>query len=211
MAMLIKANSKLIVLSKYFLILGGILFFLFNYQQICLLTDYRFLKGKFLEMSKAQGFWQEDLAVEQGIIRILEINLEAPLIVPKNNSLKEIEKSLKNGAVLYSDIQADDQNPLKDKKPLIILGHSAPLNWPKAGNYDWIFSNLNNLTKGDNLTLFLNNKKIFYKVEGKEIVEKGKDLSLFLKKDHKKTDLILISCWPPGKNSQRIVIFATLR
>lgn len=187
------------VLTKYFLILAGALVFLVNYQTICLFTDYRFLKGKILEAAQAKGLWSGSiLNQEEGIIRIPEISLEAPLVFPSSNSLKEIEKALERGAVVYSK-----------ENPLIVLGHSAPANWPKADNYDWIFSDLQHLEKGDHFTLYLNQEKAFYKAEKREIIQKGTDLSLFLK--DKSADLMLISCWPPGSNSQRIVVLANLR
>ncbi len=193
-------------LFKYFLILGGVFVFLANFEAICLVTDFRFLKGKVLEVALAQGYWSDISALneetEQGTIRIPEIGLTAPLIQSKNASLKEIEKTLKSGAALYP-------NEAKEG-PLVILGHSAPANWPKAGNYDWIFSNLNTLNEGARFTLLLNGEQYFYKVTGKQIIPKGKELPSFNEKG-RGADLILISCWPPGRNSQRIVVSAVLR
>ncbi|MDP2951175.1 MAG: sortase [bacterium] len=195
-----------LILTKYFLILSGVLVFLANFQTICLVTDFRFLKGKVLEVAMAQGYWSDNSAlsgeIEQGTIRIPEIGLTAPLIKSKDASLKEIEKTLKSGATLYPNQGQEG--------PLVILGHSAPANWPKVGNYDWIFSNLNTLEEGAKFTLLLNGEQRFYKVIGKQIILKGKELPSF-NENGRGADLILISCWPPGKNSQRIVVLATLR
>ncbi|MCG2689925.1 sortase [Candidatus Parcubacteria bacterium] len=200
----IQVLNSLKILSKYFLILSGLFVFLFNYETICLVTDFRFLKGKILEVALAKGYWQEPLNKEtgQGTIRIPEIGLIAPLIKSKDASLKEIEKTLKSGAALYPNQGQEG--------PLVILGHSAPANWPKVGNYDWIFSNLNSLEEGVKFTLLLNDDQRFYKVIGKQIISKGKELPSFEEKG-KTVDLVLISCWPPGRNSQRIVVFASLR
>jgi len=204
---MINKSQDVRVLSKYFLILAGILVFLFNFESICLITDFRFLKGKVLEVALAKGYWQEPLRqeIEQGTIRIPEIGLIAPLIKSQTTEIKEIDKLLKQGAVLYPLTEGS-----KAKDPLIILGHSAPLNWPKVGNYDWIFSNLNSLEKGVKFTLLLNGEQTFYKVIGKQIIKKGAEPPSFNEREGE-ADLILISCWPPGRNSQRIVVSATLR
>lgn len=196
-----KNNFK--ILLKWFCVLAILCLGVANYSRVCLFTDYRFLSGKLYGFALAKGLIEENknIGSEQGTIKITEIGLKAPLVLPKSPNLKDIEKALKQGAVLYPN------SALPGKKGVsVILGHSAPANWPKAGNYDWIFSQLNNLEKGDDFSLFFNDQQYFYKVVSKEIINKGQNLPL-----NDDNDLVLISCWPPGRNQKRIAVSAMLR
>jgi len=90
----------------------------------------------------------------------------------------------------------------------IILGHSAPSGWPKI-KYDWVFTHLVDLEKGDEIFVYFNNRKYVYEVKEKLFFEKGEEVqesSL----TNSENMLVLISCWPPGKDIRRIGVSAEL-
>ena len=89
---------------------------------------------------------------------------------------------------------------------IVILGHSAPAGWPKI-KHDWVFSDLNNLSAGDIILIDLNNKQYKYIVKQKTIIGKGADIPEY---GFTKNVLTLVSCWPPGKDYQRIAVQAEL-
>lgn len=180
-------EKKVLIKWFFYLFILGLL--ICNFQKIVLFTDYRVLKYVLAE--------DEEVILEGSILNIPEIGLRAPLVFVKEG--EEIEQALKRGVVHYpgSSLPGDGTS--------ILLGHSAPRGWPKKNNFLWVFSELNSLNEGDKFTLLFNDNKYFYKITEKYFLEKGKNLADF------ETDLILISCWPPGKNSQRIVLEAKLR
>jgi len=92
------------------------------------------------------------------------------------------------------------------KGQTIIEGHSAPPGWPKI-KYDWVFSRLNELEKGDEVILNFNHKKLNYYVTQKIFLNSGEEIA---PKDLTNSEnmLILISCWPPGKDIKRIAVMA---
>jgi sortase (surface protein transpeptidase) len=55
----------------------------------------------------------------------------------------------------------------------IILGHSAPQNWPKR-KYDWVFSRLNELEKEDDVIFNFNQKEYIYRVKSKKFLNSCK-------------------------------------
>jgi len=180
------------VLFKWFLFFSVIGLIIINFNSLCLFTDYRLLKIVFGA--------ETAINLEDSYIKIPEIGLNAPVVFIDSKNEKDMEKALEKGVLHY---------PLSalpgEEGTSIFLGHSAPSNWPKQNNFYWVFSELNSLNKGDTFSLYFNNVKYFYRIEEKHFLKKGQEM-LDLN-----NNLILISCWPPGKNSERIVIGADLR
>ena len=136
-------------------------------------------------------------------LEIPAINITAPLIIGETTNLKILEKNLNSGVVYYPGSVSPGQNG-----QIFILGHSAPPGWPKI-KYDWVFSKINDLNFGEEIVLYLNNKQYTYKVVKKDIVKQGDEIqSNGL--DANSNILVLISCWPPGKNYLRIAVQAEL-
>jgi LPXTG-site transpeptidase (sortase) family protein len=203
-------DSKKILL-KYFLILFLISFLIFNWQKISwifhpgyvlrTISFYLFEKGKTEkiqskeEKKKEQN--EEEIYEKEDSIEIPKIKISAPLIVVGKE--EEVKKALDRGVVLWPGSALPGE-----KGQVIILGHSAPPNWPKI-KYDWVFSNLNSLEKGDEILIYFKNKKYVYRVENKIFLNRGQELP---KTDPEKSILFLISCWPPGKDFRRIAIEA---
>ena len=112
-------------------------------------------------------------------------------------------KNLDQGVVYYPGSVYPGQTG-----QIVILGHSAPPGWPKI-KHDWVFTDLNNLNVGDKIYIDLNNKQYSYTVKQKNIIDRGADVPTISAADSGNV-LALISCWPPGKDYQRIAVMAEL-
>lgn len=140
---------------------------------------------------------------KQNTLEIPKISISVPIVFSQNTSEKSILKDLDSGVVYYPGSVLPGQ-----KGQIAILGHSAPPGWPKI-KYYWAFSELNSLQEGDNIYIDLNNRQYTYTVKKKFFINKGADIPA----DNLTADknvLILISCYPPGKDDKRIVIQAEL-
>lgn len=136
-------------------------------------------------------------------IEIPGIGVTAPVIIGRSNSTQEIVKDLDNGVVYYPGSVQPGENG-----QIVVLGHSAPPNWPKI-KYDWVFSDINNLNPGDTLVLNFNNREYTYKVTGKSIIKAGEDIPSSGLNDV--NTLTIVSCWPPGTDYKRIEVHGVLQ
>ena len=140
---------------------------------------------------------------KNNILEIPKLSIEVPIVFSQNTDKAAIVKDLDSGVVYYPGSVLPGQ-----KGQIVVLGHSAPPGWPKI-KYDWVFSNLNELNEGDKVFIDLNNKQYTYTVKTKLIIDKGADIPTDeLLKD--KNVLVLITCYPPGKDYKRIVVQAVL-
>ena len=140
---------------------------------------------------------------KEDTIEIPSLGIEAPIIFPKTNTIDEIESSLKKGVVHFPLSVLPGENGMT-----VIVGHSAPPNWPKI-NYDGVFSRLNDLKNGDEIFVWFNNHKYIYKVKEKYILKRGESISD--ESMNSKSILALVSCCPPGKDYQRMLVRAELK
>lgn len=90
----------------------------------------------------------------------------------------------------------------------VLLGHSAPEGWPDV-NYDRIFTELNSLIEGDEVYVYFNQREYVYIVRNKFFLDRGEELPQPL--TNSQNMLILVSCWPPGKDLYRIAVEARLK
>ncbi len=196
---------------KYFLIFFVLGVLIFNWQKISFLFNpkviWDFLTLKIeekREKEKSPGIIKTEETNSQEIIfenkiEIPKIEVEAPLVLAKSE--KEISSQLKKGVVLFPGSALPGQ-----KGATIILGHSAPPNWPKI-MYEWVFTKLGLLQEGDEIFVYFGGKKYKYKVKEKVILKKGQELPW---KDNSENFLVLVSCWPPGKDIKRMAVKAYL-
>jgi sortase A len=140
---------------------------------------------------------------KQNTIEIPKINISAPIIFSQSTDKTSLMKDLDKGVIYYPGSVYPGQIG-----QIIILGHSAPPGWPKT-RYEWVFSDLNNLIVGDKILIDLNNKQYTYIVRQKTIIARGADVPTYTSATGNSV-LTLISCWPPGKDYQRIAVQAEL-
>jgi len=140
---------------------------------------------------------------KQNTLEIPKISIEVPIIFSNSTEKTEIMEDLDKGVVYYPGSVYPGQDG-----QIVILGHSAPVGWPKI-KHDWVFSDINNLAVGDKIYIDLNNKQYTYIVTGKRIIARGEDFPAE-NTSSSSSILNLISCWPPGKDYQRIVVTAEI-
>jgi len=135
------------------------------------------------------------------MLTIPGINITAPIITAKTDDAEVISGLLDSGVVLYPG-----SAPFGGSGQTVILGHSAPAGWPKI-KYEWVFSKINELEKGDMVVVTYDNITRYYKVAGSQIVDPKTGVPAPTVEGN---SLMLISCWPPGKNTKRIAVEAEL-
>ncbi|MFH1968527.1 MAG: class E sortase [bacterium] len=140
---------------------------------------------------------------KQNVLEIPKLSLEVPIVFSASTDTNVISKDLDSGVVFYPGSVYPGQ-----QGQTVILGHSAPPGWPKV-RHDWVFSDLEKLNVGDSILVNLNNKQYTFIVREKSIVKRGADVPISNLTDGSNV-LILISCWPPGKDYQRITVSAEL-
>lgn len=139
---------------------------------------------------------------KQNILEIPNIGLLTDIVFPQTSDIDVLHKYLDSGVIYYPGSVLPNQNG-----QIILLGHSAPPGWPKI-KHDWVFSNLEKLNIGDEIYLNLNYEKYTYKIVGKKIINKGQEIENSL--TNNSNVLVLVSCYPPGKDFQRIVVTAEI-
>lgn len=135
------------------------------------------------------------------MLTIPGINITAPIITAKTGDAEVISGLLDSGVVLYPG-----SAPFGENGQTVILGHSAPAGWPKI-KYEWVFSKINELEKGDMVVVTYDNITRYYKVAGSQIVNPKDGVPAPTVEGN---SLMLISCWPPGKDTKRIAVEAEL-
>lgn len=148
---------------------------------------------------------QKPTPVEDSYNLIIEkINISAPIIinVDGNNQL-EYDKSLENGVAHLkgSSLPGKPGNPF-------IFGHSSYYAW-KPGNYKEIFKDLYDLEAPDQIIISSNLSRYIYEVVDKKIVMP--DEVEVASQNYTEKKLTLMTCWPIGTDSKRLVIIANLK
>lgn len=139
-------------------------------------------------------------------IKISKIGVAVPMVWSLSEKEADMLKDLENGANHYLKTSAPGQTG-----NAVISGHSSNYIWVK-GNYNHIFKDLNNLEKGDVITIKTsqqNGRVIIYsyKVSDK-FTTTADDARIF--SDTKEPTLTLATCWPIGTNLKRLIVKAEL-
>ncbi len=140
--------------------------------------------------------------IKGNVIRIPKIVISVPWVTAEDSE-ESINAALDKGAVIFPDSVL-----LGKVGQTIVLGHSSPPGWPKI-KHDWIFTDLNNLNYGDEVFVYFNGKKYTYYVREKIFLNKGEELPSEGALVTRGNVLVLITCWPPGKDYKRIAVVAT--
>jgi len=211
---LMKKENK--ALLKYFILVFAISFLVINWQEVSWIFNYKAMAGivssQFQSkiIAESSDIFEKDKAPaplknsepseKENSVEIPKIEILAPLVVSESASEKDLSKLLNQGTVYFPDSVLPGE-----AGQTIILGHSAPENWPKI-KYDWVFTRLSELTAGDEIFIYFNHKKYTYHVTEKFFLDRGEEAPKSLTKSENM--LVLISCWPPGKDLRRIAVVA---
>jgi LPXTG-site transpeptidase (sortase) family protein len=87
-----------------------------------------------------------------------------------------------------------------------LFAHSAD-NWWDIEHYNAIFYTLNNLSIGDEIDIFFENRRYEY-VVSQQIIADPQDVSYLTAQHEGPQKLILQTCWPPGTTFKRLYIMA---
>ncbi len=136
-------------------------------------------------------------------ISVPTIGVNAPISFTESTSQKVFASLLNVGVLHYPESALPG-----DIGTTIILGHSAPPNWPKI-RYDSVFNKLKDLKVGNEIIIDFQGEKYKYLVKNTYFLKAGEDLTPLL--TFNKSMVLLVSCWPPGHNLQRIVVEAELK
>ena len=153
--------------------------------------------------TKAVADVKTSYTAKQNTLEIPKISISVPIIFADSTNKDSLAKDLDLGVVYYPGSVYPGQTG-----QIIILGHSAPPGWPTI-KHDWVFTDLEKLVAGDTISIDLNNKQYTYVVRQKTIIKRGADVPEDTAAANSNV-LTLISCWPPGKDYQRITVEAVL-
>jgi LPXTG-site transpeptidase (sortase) family protein len=87
-----------------------------------------------------------------------------------------------------------------------LFAHSAD-NWWDIEHYNAIFYTLNNLSTGDEIDIFFENRRYEYTV-AQQIISDPQDVSYLTSQHAGEQRLVLQTCWPPGTTFKRLYIVA---
>lgn len=97
-----------------------------------------------------------------------------------------------------------------EKGNVFITGHSSIATNLLLGGDRAIFYNLPKIRKGDEIVIEALGGKMTYKVEGLKVVDPS-DVSVINPPDNEGRYLTLMTCVPPGFNTKRLIVLATLQ
>lgn len=197
-------------LFKPFILLFLVNFLIINWSDISWMFNYRVISGIVSDFFEKNSNKTDNIAQLGGIdylnkensLEIPKIGVLVPLIIVEDSNGRDFNKELDKGVIFFPSSVLPGQTGRT-----IILGHSAPSNWPKI-KYDWVFSRLNELEEKDEINFYFNHQKYTYYVKKKNFLNKGEEIPNG--STYSENTLLLISCWPPGKNFKRIIVEATL-
>ncbi|MFH0948676.1 MAG: class E sortase [Elusimicrobiota bacterium] len=195
-------------LWKHFLVLFLISFLIINWDSVSWIFNYKAVSGimgNFFQKEKTvvpQNLSKENEGAKplqkSGVLEIPKLGIFAPLVFVDNSG--QVQKSLDRGVVHWPD------SALPGKRgQTLILGHSAPPNWPKI-KYEWVFSRISELKTGDEISVTFNDKKYSYSVTRQIFLDKGEQIPE--NQEGRNQNLYLITCWPPGKDIRRLAVEA---
>ena len=95
---------------------------------------------------------------------------------------------------------------------VFLYGHSVLPVFYNPRNYKAIFSTLDKLEPGDEVTVEYNNKTYVYKVESTDVlaIENVNPLGTIKPGYLNDSTLVLMTCWPPGLKSKRLQVNTVL-
>lgn len=132
-------------------------------------------------------------------ISIPKIEVSAE-VIPGVDPFKkeEYQKALKKGVALALGSALPDE-----EGSTFIFAHSTGNPW-EVTKYNAIFYLLGKLEEGDEIYLFFKGQSHRYKVSGKKVVD-ASEIN-YLKSTE--SDLVLMTCWPPGTTFKRLLVLA---
>lgn len=215
--------AVLVYLASFLIINWIDVSWVFNYREVSgLISDFfnpypsidaTTITNTYFSPNESLAVQTEDKKIEvvkitytekQKTLEIPKISISVPIVFSESSEKDLIAEDLDLGVVYYPGSVYPGQTG-----HIVILGHSAPLGWPKI-KHDWVFTDIDKLEAGDIIYIDFDNKQYTYIVKRKTIIKAGAEIP----QDNLNPEsniLTLISCWPPGKDYQRITVQAELQ
>ncbi len=151
---------------------------------------------------------EEIIYCDEDRIFIFALDVDVSIVETTGTTEAEYREALDRGVVHFPGSSYPGEEGLT-----VLLGHSAPVDRPRI-KHDWVFSELNKLREGDEIEVCFNNRFFVYTViedvDEKNIYEVGEDVAPLYSDDKGKREMVLMSCWPPGSDTQRIGVRAII-
>lgn len=144
-------------------------------------------------------------ALTQGqyLLSLPQINTGAPIVIPREDAMKEILASMEKGVALYPGSSLPGQTGRA-----VVLGHSSRASWYR-GNYATVFALLSKLEIGDLFYVTEGHKRYVFEVFDKQKLLPA-DTDALLAGPSEQSEIDLITCYPIGSASKRLIIRARL-
>ncbi len=134
------------------------------------------------------------------MLYIPKINVAAPLVTDqKTYDQSQTQLALRRGVVQYG-FSADPGQ----KGKIVVIGHSSGQLW-SPGDYKFVFTQLDKLTRNDRILIDFKGKRYIYRVSSTTTVIPT-DTSVLQPSDE--PQLTLITCTPVGTSKNRLVVVA---
>lgn len=140
--------------------------------------------------------------VDQNLSQIVipSIGVKAPVIYESSPNNNTIAYDLRSGVVHYGTTALPGE-----KGNVVIFGHSSGLTWA-PGNYKFVFTLLDKLRAGQQITLDYHGTRYVYVVSDSQVVAPT-DMKV-LNTNGAQSELSLITCTPVGTSKNRLVVHA---
>lgn len=152
------------------------------------------------------SYYQEE---ENPLYPIREFRISVPKISLESNIVDNVDPSIEGeykDKLQFGVAHAKGSYlPPETGGPVYLFAHSTDTIFNIA-RFNAKFYSVRELESGDEIDLFFNNKKYSYRVRSKEIIN-PQQIDRVRQTD---ADLILQTCWPPGTDWQRLVVYADL-
>lgn len=199
-------------LWKYFIFIFAVSFALINWDKVGWVFNYRVVGDVVSDKILLSDYNIQEkpdytfVFPEEGTLEIEKIKISVPVNFFNNpdESTEVLHDALDTGVVHFPQSVLPGQIG-----QTIFLGHSAPPLWPKI-KYDWVFNDISKLEKGDEIIVKFNGQNHVYSVIQQFIIRPKEEVPRNSLADSRNV-LLLISCWPPGKNIKRIVVEAVIK
>lgn len=166
---------------------------------------------------------QQELQKSNGFANILSGPTEQ-ILIPKDTDFSLLIPKLGASAKVFPNVGVENE---KEFLPILqkgvahakgsvfpgiagntyLFAHSTDNFWD-VGRYNAIFYLLKDLTIGDDITVFFENKRFNYVVSDTKIVD-PKDVDYLIKGQNiQEEQLVLQTCWPPGTTWKRLLVIA---
>ncbi len=160
------------------------------------------------ELEEEEDIEEEIIYCEEDRISIFTLDVDVSIVETTGTTEAEYREALDKGVVHFPGSSYPGEEGLA-----VLLGHSAPVGRPRI-KHDWVFSELNRLKEGDEIEICFNNRFSVYTViedvDEKNIYEVGEDVAPLYPSEKGKREMVLMSCWPPGSDTQRIGVRAVV-